>query len=1103
MKIGFNSLISVKWRGKIMSAALLIMCCAAGVAAESREALWLRYPSVSPDGQTIAFSFQGDIYTASVSGGQAETLTRHNAYDYMPVWSPDGKNIAFASDRYGNFDVFIIPATGGKARRLTIHSAGDYPSDFCADGKFIYFYSSRTDAANSPLFPTGALPELYRVSCDGGRPEQVFSSPALDAQVSGDGRFIVYNDQKGYEDIWRKHDHSAFARDIWLFDSQSRKHTRLTEDVADERNAVWSNDQKTVFYLSEKDGAFNVWKLDPANPSIQTQVTFFKKHPVRFLSVSRGNDLCFGYNGELYVMKGAQGEAVKISITIAMDDIANETTPLPITGSATEMAVSPGGKEVAYISRGEVFVASVEFSTNKRITNTPEQERSISFSPDGKKLLFAAETDGCWNLYEAKIVRDNEPYFFSATTIRVEPLLKSGKESFQPAYSPDGNEVAFLEERTTLKVLNLKSKLVREVLPGNKNYSYIDGDQWYSWSPDSKHFLVTFMDRGRWYGEIGLLDAAGGKAPVNLTNSGYGDDIGKWGLKGKMAYWASDRHGLRAQANRGMQADIYALFFSKDAYDRFKLSKEDYKLLKEKEEKVEKDKKEKEDADKKDKAKDDKAKDAVEPLTFDLKNIEDRITRLTVHSSDICDFILSAEGDKLYYLARFEKGYDLWEQDFRENKTKLLAKLGSPYGQLLMGKEGKELFVLANGNISKIEVESGKTEAVALNSEMNLDRKKEREHLFEHIWRQVAKKFYTTDLHGVDWSFYKNEYSRFLPHIENNWDFAEMLSEMLGELNASHTGCSYNPSYENPDATAELGLLFDPDYKGEGLRVLEVIAKGPLDRADSAVKQGTVITKINGEWITAGMNYYGLLNRQANKRVLLGLLDPIIKKEWEEVVRPISAGSLGRLLYDRWVAQRRLETEKLSKGRLGYVHVQSMGDSSFRVVYSEALGRYSDKEGLVVDTRFNGGGNLHDDLAVFLNGKKYLEYTPRGQKIAEQPIQRWIRKSIVIMNEGNYSDAHMFPYAYKVLGVGKLVGMPVPGTGTSVWWESLQDSSLVFGIPQIGYLTNDGKYLENNQVEPDIKVNNDPNNVAQGQDLQLEAAVKELLNDIDGDKTKK
>ena len=370
--------------------------------------------------------------------------------------------------------------------------------------------------------------------------------------------------------------------------------------------------------------------------------------------------------------------------------------------------------------------------------------------------------------------------------------------------------------------------------------------------------------------------------------------------------------------------------------------------------------------------------------------------------------------------------------------------------------------------------------------------------MFEHVWRQMNKKFYQPEMHGVDWKAYKKDYAEFLPHIDNNWDFAEMLSEMLGELNASHTGSRYRARAEGADATATLGCFYDPEHRGKGLKILEIMDRSPLAKDGSKIEVGTVIEKIDGVEIAAGANFYPLLNHKAGEHVLLSLRDAKGKETWEEVVKPIGRRAQQRLLYERWIKSRRAETERLSKGRLGYVHVPTMADGFFRDAYTEIMGRYVDKEGVVVDTRFNNGGNLTEDLANFLDGEAFATNVPRGQMIGTEGGKRWNRPSIVIQNEANYSDAHYFPWAYKELGVGQLVGMPVPGTATAVWWETLLDRTIYFGIPQVGVVDRRGNYLENLQLEPDHLVNNDPESVAKGRDLQLEKAVEVLLGEIDG-----
>jgi C-terminal processing protease CtpA/Prc len=298
---------------------------------------------------------------------------------------------------------------------------------------------------------------------------------------------------------------------------------------------------------------------------------------------------------------------------------------------------------------------------------------------------------------------------------------------------------------------------------------------------------------------------------------------------------------------------------------------------------------------------------------------------------------------------------------------------------------------------------------------------------------------------------------------------------------------------DNPDRTASLGLFYDYGYKGRGLKIEEIIANGPLDKTALKVRAGDIIEKIDGEPITDTVDHYKYLNRKAGKFTLLSLYNPASGTRWDEVVKPITQGAEYQLLYKRWVNQRRKEVDSLSGGKIGYVHVRAMDDQSMRTVIDEVLGKSIDKQAVVVDTRFNGGGNIHEQLSDFLSGKKYYDIVPHGQHVGYEPDGKWIKPSIVLINECDYSDAHLFPVAYKLKNIGKTVGMPVAGTGTFVWWEGQIDESLVFGIPQGGWITPDGKFCEGTQLEPDIKVANEPAIYTTGRDQQLEKAVQELL----------
>lgn len=1068
-----------------MKSLLVILFITLSAISDAAEPLWMRYPSISPDGSLIAFSYQGDLFVVDSKGGTARQLTSNSAHDFQPIWSPDGNQIAFSSDRYGNFDVYVISKDGGSPKRITYHSASDFPYEFTNDGKYVIYKSSRLGDPKSAQFPSRSLHQLYKVGIDGGREQRYSSVAAEDVQFSEDGKLMLFHNKKGYEDPWRKHHTSSVTRDIVLYNIESKKYTMITSQTCEDRNPIWGDGINELYFLSEKSGSFNIWKGELKNPYGE-QLTNYDKNPVRFLSRSNNGMLCYGYDGEIYTF--SNGVSQKVSIQIKKDNVNNESVIKTVT-SAGQFDVSPNNKEVAFIYRGEVFVTSIEYSTTKRITNTPEQERSVSFSPDGEKLIFAGERNESWNIYEVSHDRENEKYFYNATLIKEEELVSNGEETFLPKYSPDGKEVAFLENRTTLRVINLESKKIRTVLPGDFNYSYSDGDQYYSWAPDSKWFLVQFFEFERWSSDVGLVNASGKEKPINLTQSGYGNGSPKFAMDGEMVYYSTAKYGYRSHGSWGSEQDVEAIFLTESAYQKFKLNKEDYALWKEEEK--DNNKNDKEEKDEKDNT-DEEKKDKTVPLKIEVNGLMDRRVKLTIHSSHLADFLVTNEGDKMYYMTRFEDKYNIWTTNFKEHETKMLGKVNSSESALVFDKEEANIFFNSSGKIMKLDLKTGKPKPVPFNSEMNLNSSAEREYMFNHAWRQVREKFYVEDLHGVDWNMYKKEYAKFLPYINNGYDFAEMLSELLGEINASHTGARYRPRNPNGDQTASLGCYYDESYSGKGVKIYEVLEKGPLDTKSNKILAGVIIEKMDGIEITENMNFYKLLNRKKGNKMLLSLYNPTTKERWEEIVKPIS--SAAGLAYDRFVRICEEKVDELSDGRLGYVHIQGMNSSSFRVLFDKALGKYHKKEALIVDTRFNGGGWLHDDLATFLSGKMYMSFEPRGQKnMGGEPIWKWQKPSCVLMSEGNYSDAHLFPFTYKALGIGKLIGMPVPGTGTAVWWERMLDGT-VFGIPQVGMrAVEEGYLVENHDLEPDIIVNNDYEQFTNGTDQQLRAAVDELL----------
>lgn len=1060
-----------------------LVTVSATLEAASVKPLWLRDVQISPDGSTIAFCYKGDIWSVSSSGGTATRLTSQEGYDSNPIWSPDGTEIAFASNRKGGNDVYVMSSRGGDARRLTYNSASEIPSAFTPDGGSVLFGASIQDPVGSALFPTSSLTELYSVPVKGGRPVQIIGTPAEAVRFSADGSCFLYQDRKGGEDEWRKHHTSSITRDVWRYDIASGKHTNLTNRAGEDRNPVLTPDGTGIYLLSEvAGGTMNVWEMPLAGtghpegqplspdsvPAGWKKITDFDTHPVRFLSIG-GGLLCYTWDGEIYTQRPGN-EPVKVDISLTLDE-ENYIEKKALSGASSDAAVSPDGSQVAFVVRGEVFVTSVKYKTTKQITYTAEAERNVSFGADNRTLVYSSERDGIPQLYMATIVRDEDPDFPNATLIREEPFLPDlSIERAYPKFSPDGKKVAFIQDRKKLMVANVKTKDIKEVTDGSTWYSSSHPFE-FEWSPDGKWFTIEFTAFAHEpYNDVGIISADGGEI-TNITASGYMSGGARWAMGGNAVLFQSEIYGMRAHASWGSQMDVFLCFVNQDAYDRYRLSKEDYELLKASDKKA---------------AKKDTTK-AAKKIVVELNGIQDRVVRLTPNSSDLGDAILSQDGESLYYLSRFEKGLDLWKMTLRSRETKLVSK-GAGGGHFDTADGGKSIFLLGSG-LKKLD--GDKFTSIPVSGEYRIDHQAERNYMFDYVCREEQKRFFTVDMHGVDWPAMTAAYRKFLPHISNNADFAELLSELLGELDVSHTGGRYRPSAAG-DATASLGLLYDMEYSGPGLKVAEIVKGGPFDHASLKLKEGDVITGINGTEITSDSDASALLAGLSGQKTLVQT-----KNGKEYVVIPVSASQMNSLLYRRWVKQRAADVEKWSGGRLGYVHIESMSDRYFRTVYSDVLGKYNKCDGIVIDTRFNGGGRMHEDIEILFSGQKYLTQVMRGRESCDMPSRRWNKPSIMIQCEANYSNAHGTPWVYSHQKIGKLVGAPIPGTMSSVNWITLQDPSLIFGVPVIGYRTEEGYYLEGTQLEPDVYILNRPETIVKGEDLQLKAAVEELLREID------
>ncbi len=1065
-------------------AALLLAAPAVAAAVDPQ---WLRYPAISPDGAQVAFSYQGQIWVVPANGGEAVSLTAATAYSSHPVWSPDGDRIAFASTRHGNADVFVMPVEGGEALRLTYHSEPDLPMAFSPDGAEVYFSSTRigdprasADDSVHGLYRSNAAP--HAVPVEGGRARRLWPTAALDIAPDTSGsQFLYAGDPGSLEDPWRKHQVSAAAQDVWLFDSATGSHRQITEWRGEDRDPSWLPDGGMA-WLSERSGSFNVWRqgLDGGEAE---QLTHHETWPVRFLSAANDGTLAYAWDGGLWrLIPGAEPE--RIGVRIRQDSLVGGRQVLQVNDQVSEIAVSPDGSEIALVARGEVFVTATATGATRRVTDTPALERFIAWAPDGRRLAYASERDGTWDIVEASLTRDADEGFSGAAPLDEKTLVGGETDDFQPLYSPDGDRIAYLRNRTELRVHDIAAGTSVSVLPADATYSYYDGDRSFAWSPDGKWLTVELG-----YGpmaEIGLADAAGVAEPVNISLNGFTDQHPAVSADGNIVLWTSDRFGLRAIHGETESNDVYAAFLTGEAYTEFRNPTQAAETESTGEE---------------------PEKTSVATATPgsaspypDLDGLEHRGTRLTPFSARIVYFQLAPDNRTLYFVVDQPNGTSV---GYAVNAgapavRTMFTRPTVPGTQYGMDAAAQSIFVYAAGAITRYDAASGEAAPIAFSAEIDRDARAEIAALYEHTHRVTAETFYQADMHGQDWEAIGDHYRRFVPHIIWWEDVVELLAEAVGELNASHQSVSFHADVANADATGSLAVYYDDTHRGPGMKIAEVLDGGPADHAGSALTTGAVILAVDGTPITPDIDIYRLLNRKAGREVLLEIAPADGGEAVLETAKPVPQTHETEYAYRHWVAGRRALVEELSGGRLGYVHIRLMNLGGYQAAYGEAFGRYPDAEGLVVDVRANGGGNLHDQLVTMLTGTSDSATVRReGAVVYRNPTGRWARPSAVIADANSYSDGSIFPTLYQVKGIGPVIGEPVPGTGTAVVRPPLVDSRLVYGIPELGFRLRDGRFFENLEVQPDVPVLNDPESIAAGRDLQLEAAVTTLLGIVD------
>ncbi len=1066
----------MKWTGRALIALMMIaVWVAAGTwtRADAEDLLGARHPNLSPDGSMIAFSYMGDIWTVPSEGGRANRITVHESYDRTPIWSPDGTRLAFSSNRFGNDDIWVVDAGGGRAERRTWHSAADQVVGWSATGDEIYFASRRESRQ----------PHLFLTDRNGSHPLSVIRERTLHAAVSPDGEQLLW--VKGYTPWWRKHYKGSASRDIWTRATGGGESVRLTQWEGDDEYPMWAADGKAFYFLSERDdGVANIWKAEieygasPARMIGQpVQITHHDEWSIESASIAaNGSLIAYERHGKLYTVTLSGGEPEQVAIDLESDDKWNRVRYETATDHATEFAVSPDESEVAIVVHGEVFVMELDDGEGtdqiRRITDTPARERHVAWAPDGESIYFASDRNGQTDIIRAYSTDSDEKRLSRSRRTATSLVTDTPDNELNPVPSPDGERVAFLRGAGYAHTIKIDGGDERLLLPGP--------DVLYTrWSPDSKWVAVSQSNLGG-LEDVLIAPASGGEA-YNVSRA-YIDDYSP--------FWTGDGKRL-VYASRDNEGNLWLkyVWLTEEEFLKSESERKDEERLEDrKKEKTEKESKSDDDAD----------EEEVPVVAIDFDGLHSRSVTVTRLSGGYNPFAVTPDGDFFAVVSNQLGSNDIWLVNREGDRITRLASGGGGSGFFRFREDSRAIYYLDGGGRIKLSEfdddgeSKGGPKGVSFEARYDIDLAAEAEQKYSEAWSLLNDGFYDDRFHGADWGALRAAYAPRAHAAYTLEEFRDVLSELIGELSASHLGV-WLPGGKGGDATAFPGFYIDPTYSGRGVRINHVLDRGPADRSECKIQVGEFILAIDGEELEAGASYYAMLNRKAGEKVDMIVAETATGKGSREVtIIPVSPGRAFSLIWEDWKRENRLLAEILSNGRVGYIALAAMGAGDIARFEREIIAETGDRDALILDIRFNNGGSVHDQVITILQRRPYAKTKSRGREGNLNPYEMLNKPVVCLINERSYSDGEIFPHAFKTLDLGTVVGVPTYGAVIGTNNVPLIDGTM-FRIPGTGWYGLDGKSLENNGVTPDVYVESIPEERAAGRDIQIERAVEILL----------